>query len=531
MNLSLLTGYALAGMAVSLAIIPLILRVCARSPRLQRPSDLHHGSRPSIPRMGGLALVLAYVGLLLLPSGFAAIETHDPRHQWLILLAPLAMFAVGFWDDLKPLGARKKLLLQVFIAAATCGFGIGLENFKIPFSGRIIPLHEWGFVLAVLWLLVTTNLINLVDGVDGLAGGICLMLLSLLAYECTGSLQLLSAGLAGACVGFLRYNFPPARIYLGDGGAYFLGFLVGLFSLLSSQKGNIFAALMAPMFVLGLPIVDVTLAILRRGLRGLPIFRPDRRHLHHHLLDMGFSRRKTVLSAYAVTLVFMVLGLVAFWSNNQLTPIMLGVFTLILILCAGGLRFSREWFAVGRVVGNSLAMRQDVQSALCLTRWLAMDARRKNSAESLWRELIFVAERLGFTSVKLTTAGAVKSWERPQASWTRGHSRQLTLGNQGDLLELWADRETRPPAGTAAPLSAHEQELLRARFADPRAFSIISDVLAEGWVQSVKNWERYHGIPLRFNQSAAGAAQPAGDAEFNPLFQAAAKINPSTHHA
>ena len=417
MNLILLAMYALAGMAVAMATIPLILRMCSRSPQLTRSADLHHGTKTSIPRLGGLALVAAYVGLLLLLAGTTAPETAEPQPKLLILLAPLAMFAVGFWDDLKPLGAKKKLLLQILIASATCGFGIGLEHFKIPFSGRIIPLHEFGFVLAVLWLLATTNLINLVDGVDGLAGGICLMLLSLLAYECTGSLQILSAGLAGACLGFLRYNFPPARIYMGDGGAYFLGFLVGLFSLLSSQKGNIFAALMAPMFVLGLPIVDVTLAILRRGLRGLPIFRPDRRHLHHHLLDMGFSRRKTVLSAYGVTLLFMVLGLAAFWSNNQLTPILLGLFTLILILCASGLRFSREWFAVGRVVGNSLAMRQDVQSALCLTRWLAMEARRKDSPDALWRDFTFVAERMGFTSVKLTTAGAVKLWATREPIW------------------------------------------------------------------------------------------------------------------
>lgn len=502
MNFVLLAGYALAGLAVTLVMIPLIVRACSRSPLLQRASDLHHGAEPSIPRLGGLALVAPYVGMLVVQAAFNAHADHDPQPKLLILLAPLAMFGVGFWDDLKPLGAKKKLLLQILIAAATCGFGIGLENFKIPFSGRIVPLHEWGFFLAVLWLLATTNLVNLVDGVDGLAGGICLMLMSLLAYECTASLQLLSAGMAGALLAFLRYNFPPARIYMGDGGAYFLGFLVGLFSLLSSQKGNVFAALMAPMFVLGLPIVDVTLAILRRGLRGLPIFRPDRRHLHHHLLDMGFSRRKTVLSAYAVTLVFMVLGLVAFWSKNQLTPIMLGFFTLILILCAGGLRFSREWFAVGRVVGSSLAMRQDVQSAVCLTRWLTLEARRKDSAESLWLDLVFVAERLGFSAVKLTTGKMVKFWERPQASQARRHSRHELPSERGELLELWADKEAPPASPASAQSNAQNVETLRTLFSDPRAFSIISDVLAESWLKSVKNWEKHHGIPLRFIPNA-----------------------------
>lgn len=138
----------------------------------------------------------------------------------------------------------------------------------------------------------------------------------LLPYQCASTVQLLATGMAGALLGFLKFNFPPAKIYLGDGGAYFLGFQIGIFSLVSSQKGSVVAALVAPMFVLGLPIVDIVLAILRRGLRGLPVFRPDRRHLHHHLLDMGFSRRKVVLCIYSVTLVFMVMGFVAFWSNG-----------------------------------------------------------------------------------------------------------------------------------------------------------------------------------------------------------------------
>ena len=144
-------------------------------------------------------------------------------------------------------------------------------------------------VLTVLWLVGMTNLINLIDGVDGLAGGICLMLMGLLAYvgHDSGSYECLVSGMAGALLGFLWFNFPPARVYLGDSGAYFLGFQIGLFSIISSHKGTIFAALVAPLFVLALPILDTTLAILRRGLRGLPIFRADRRHIHHHCSKWG----------------------------------------------------------------------------------------------------------------------------------------------------------------------------------------------------------------------------------------------------
>src|ERR1035437_706114 len=182
-----------------------------------------------------------------------------------------------------------------------------------------------------------TKLINLIDGVDGLAGGICLLLMTLLAYVGYqgGTFALLASGMAGALLGFLAFNFPPARIYLGDGGAYFLGFQIGLFSILSSHKGTVFAALTAPLFVLALPILDTALAILRRGLRGLPIFRPDRQHIHHHLLGMGLSRRKVELYLYAVTLIFLAMGFAAFWSRGHLVPVLLGLATLILLVCAG----------------------------------------------------------------------------------------------------------------------------------------------------------------------------------------------------
>src|SRR5256885_16682486 len=112
---------------------------------------------------------------------------------------------------------------------------------------------------------------------------------------------------------------------MGDGGAYFLGFQLGLFAIAGSQKGTIMAALVAPLFVLALPILDTALAILRRGLRGLPIFRPDRRHIHHRLIDMGLSRRKVVLSIYAITLLFLGMGFAAFWSRGQLVPVLFGI--------------------------------------------------------------------------------------------------------------------------------------------------------------------------------------------------------------
>src|SRR5208283_445655 len=166
---------------------------------------------------------------------------------------------------LKPLGAKWKLLGQVVIALSLYFLGVGIEHFRIPFFSITLDLGTWGIFLTVLWLVGMTNLINLIDGMDGLAGGICLMLMGLLAYvgHDTGNFALLASGMAGALIGFLCFNFPPARIYLGDGGAYFLGFQIGLFAIVNSHKGTVFAALVAPLFVLALPILDTALAILR----------------------------------------------------------------------------------------------------------------------------------------------------------------------------------------------------------------------------------------------------------------------------
>src|SRR5450759_776789 len=212
-----------------------------------------------------------------------------------------------------------------------------------------------------------TNLINLIDGIDGLAGGICLMLMLLLTYvgNGTASVLFIAAGMVGALLGFLWFNFPPARIYMGDSGAYFLGFLIGSITIFSSQKGTIFAALIAPLFVLALPILDMALAILRRGSRGLPLFRADRGHIHHRLLETGLSRRKIVLGLYGFTAFFLLLGFMAFWGRGQHLTLLLGISVLVVLLAAGKFTFSREWFAIGRLLGNSLEARSEIQYATC----------------------------------------------------------------------------------------------------------------------------------------------------------------------
>jgi len=503
MNYWLSVYCGLLGLGIGFLGVPLVLKVARRVRLSPRRQDLHNAQAFPVPRWGGVVLVAAFLVTVslgaVLHSGLRRVLVEDS----VIVIAPIAMFALGFWDDLKPLGARRKLLGQVLIATAVCVCGIGIGHLKIPFTDHIIDLHGWGAVITVLWLVGMTNLINLIDGVDGLAGGICLMLMALLAYvgHQTASVGVIATGLAGALLAFLWFNFPPARIYLGDGGAYFLGFQIGLLAILSSNKGTVFAALVAPLFVLALPILDVTLAILRRGLRGLPVFRPDRRHIHHHLMDMGLSRKKVVLSLYAVTLVFLAMGFAAFASRGQLIPLLAGLAIIVLLLCAGKLSFSREWFAVGRVVGNSLGMRQEVEYALALTRWLALEGKRSRSVEELWSHLVFAGQRLGFSYIRLTLADEHRTWEQTQPCEPSHSVRHQLQGGRLGTLELKAP--TCDP-DHAAPALAHSRppqckSTSCPCVSDGRVFAIISDLLAEGWAKAAMEWNDGKRTPLQFN--------------------------------
>jgi UDP-GlcNAc:undecaprenyl-phosphate GlcNAc-1-phosphate transferase len=486
------------GFAVSWGVILWVLRSVRQTGELRRGQDLHHGAAAPVPRLGGIALAAGFAAaalavMLAFPDALVLRETN-----LIILVSSLAMFGVGLWDDLQPLGARRKLLFQITIALGVYAAGLRIEEFQIPLFGYRLSLGTWGgIVVTVGWLVAITNLINLIDGVDGLAGGIALMLMCLLSWVCLNAAgsHFLAVGMAGALLGFLRFNFPPARIYMGDGGAYMLGFLVGVTTIASSQKGTVLASLAAPLFVLALPIIDTSLAILRRGLRGLPIFRPDRRHIHHRLMQQGWSHRRTVLTIYSFCLLFLGLGFAAFWSRGQWLPALSGLAVLIVLLAAGRLSFSREWFFVGRVVGNSLRMRNEVQFALAQTRWLELEARRSRSVEELWNDFVFIAGKMGFMAARLRLGDGERQWDQSSGC---AHLRLFTMtlegGNLG-VLELRArvgqtdaSQTDDPPitcGNCAQACNCHS-------ILDEKAFEILSEVLIEGWLKAARVWRRYH---------------------------------------
>jgi len=490
----------LLGLAVTLIVIPLILRFCSNV--RERPTDCHHTHRAPVPRWGGVALVLAF-GLIELFVACVAPEhrARTPARN-VALVSSLAMFGLGFWDDLRPLGAKRKLLAQVLIAALVCNFGMEISICTLPFGTGSLVLGPWGALLTIAWLVGMTNLINLIDGLDGLAGGVSLMLMALVAVvgHHIGSFELLASGMAGALVGFLRFNFPPARVYLGDGGAYFLGFQIGLFSLINSQKGAVYEALVAPLFVLVLPMCDALFAVLRRGLRGLPIFRPDRQHLHHQLLAMGVSGRNALFWIYGLELFLLLLGLAAFWSSGTGIILMGSVAWLLMLGWAGVLPFSRRWFAVGRTLGHCLGMRSQTRYALCLTQWLELEGARHERVDSLWSDLVFAARRLGFVSVCVNLHGTRRVWQRRGAAGPMLSLCYAVQNGRDGILEFRvpACSKNHVVQTDLCDSNSHCELLSKGCISDPRVFGVLSELLAESWTKAATQWRKCHPTPFRF---------------------------------
>jgi len=481
---------------IAFGIVCISIRILLKRFAAAASNQFHHTHTTPISRLGGVSLAFAFLGIALISFFYFPAGAERHRQELTIFGTALLMFLLGLVDDLKPLGAKKKLAGQIIIASLAYFGGIEITQFKNPFNGMTINLGWIGLPITVLWLVAITNVINLIDGIDGLAGGIGFFLMALLIYATSkvGGLPLVSAvGLCGALLGFLLYNFPPAKIYLGDSGAYFLGFVIGLLSIVSSHKGTITAALVAPAFALALPIIDVCLAILRRGLKGLPMFRPDKKHIHHRLQEMGLSRTRTVLVLYGFSLVFLSAAFAVFMLKEQWLPLVFGVVCFVTLIAARKFDFSREWFSVGKVLGNSLEMRKKTQYTLVFCRWIEMEAERCESIQSLWNDLNFIVHRVGFSKIELFLNDRVHRWVSPSLTGN-GQGLQEIDHNLPHVpkmtLKFFADRERMP-----------EKE-----------FELMSELIAESWIVAVKKWEALHRLPVQIpaeQENVSAERQPA----------------------
>jgi UDP-GlcNAc:undecaprenyl-phosphate GlcNAc-1-phosphate transferase len=288
----------LFALVLGLVLTPWVIRLAQRLGAVDEP-DQRKVHRLPMPRLGGLAVYLAFVSTLLITQPLTA------PLLGLVLGATVIVF-LGVWDDVRGLSPRLKLAGQILAALTLIPFGIHVEFVTNPFGG-IIYLGLWGVPLTVFWLVAVTNAVNLIDGLDGLASGTALiasLTLAAVAYT-LGNMAVVAVALilAGAVLGFLRYNFHPARVFLGDTGSMFLGFTLATLAIMGLSKGATALAVIIPVVILGIPLADTAFAILRRYRNRKPIFHPDKEHLHHRLLGAGLTHRGAVLVMYGVNVV------------------------------------------------------------------------------------------------------------------------------------------------------------------------------------------------------------------------------------
>lgn len=302
--MAVLTGAFIISFFLSALITPLVIsQAFKRGAGLAKPGGRKIHAEPT-PQIGGIALFTSifatYLTLSALSTGAPSVATFG------LFIGCAIVFLTGLRDDFHEMPALVKLFAQIFAAVVLVVSGIKIQFITNPFSSHMVSLGLWGAAATVFWVVAVTNAINLVDGLDGLAAGIsliaCFIFLVLLLIEARHQPRtlLLCMSTAGACLGFLRYNFHPARIFMGDSGAYSLGFLLAAMAVLGALKSAAMLTLAAPLLVLGIPLLDMVSAVLRRTASGTGAFKPDKAHIHHKLMDMGFSQKQTVLLIYGV---------------------------------------------------------------------------------------------------------------------------------------------------------------------------------------------------------------------------------------
>lgn len=401
--LLLLTAVALI---LSLSFTPLVRAMALKWNLVDAPGTRKVHKNP-IPRLGGIAVAGAYVGSCLavagllshfrpeLPIAFSTIKSIGP--------ATALIFLVGLMDDIFTLRPWQKFVVQIAASMMAVSAGVHMGDSRL-FVGYPILAR----IATVVWLILCTNAVNLIDGLDGLASGIALLatMTTLIASFVSGHLELTiaTAPLAGALIGFLVFNSNPASIFLGDSGSLVLGFLLGCFSLLWSAKSATLLGMTAPLMALSVPLIDTSLAVLRRFLRGQPIFLPDRSHVHHRLLALGLTHRHAVFFLYFAGTVASFLSLSLIWAQNHGEAIVLLAFVSAAIFGIEKLGYPELKAARKIILGGGLRRGINGHLEVQNLRDGLMAAR---TAEECWTVIKSTSRECGFEVIRMRLASQV----------------------------------------------------------------------------------------------------------------------------
>ncbi|MGF6376030.1 UDP-GlcNAc:undecaprenyl-phosphate GlcNAc-1-phosphate transferase [Clostridiales Family XIII bacterium PM5-7] len=332
-KLMLAASFATA-LILSLIVTPIAIKIAPKIGAMDVPSDTRRMHQKAMPRFGGLAIFVGAMASLALYSG-----TNEKIQA--VMIGGTLIYLLGIIDDLWNLNAKVKFLGQVMVAILMYYLGLRIELISNYFGeGTLHFGTAVTFIVTIVWIVGITNTINLIDGLDGLAGGtaaIAALSIAYVAYihwETNGMMVVCAAMLAvaGGALGFLPYNFYPAKIFMGDGGSLFLGFMMATLSVVGPLKRSTIIAVVVPVLVLGIPIFDTFFAIIRRMVNKRPIMEADKGHLHHKLMASGYGQRRAVLMLYGISAI---MGMAAVLISRELywdSLFLIGIATIYLFV-------------------------------------------------------------------------------------------------------------------------------------------------------------------------------------------------------
>jgi UDP-GlcNAc:undecaprenyl-phosphate GlcNAc-1-phosphate transferase len=449
----------LVAMVLTAMLTPLVRRLALAAGAVDDPGARRvHTSQ--VPRMGGMAIVIGFFAPLVAlyalrtPAGRALFTTTTVMAG--LLIGALLIVAVGLLDDIRGVGAKHKLLLQIAAATAAFACGMRIDAVELPWVG-VFHLGWFAWPATVAWFVAIINAVNLIDGLDGLAAGVvffaCLTNFVIAALSGNYLILFVTASLGGAAVGFLFYNFNPARIFMGDTGSMFLGFVLAAASLLGagSQKTPTLVAIIVPILALGLPITDMLVTIVRRFFAHRSIFAADREHIHHRLLDVGLTHRRAVLSLYTISVGFTVLALVVHLGRSWQIGVALFVLSALLVGVVQFMgKFNSPLAAVSRAAAEERA--EPLRRAVPRVLVALADA---VSIEKVKAVLAGFGEEAGLLAIAVVNASDRRSnrlrWQSAAAasSWRDETCTRFEISDGRDALEIQFVSDG--TAGTAGP--------------------------------------------------------------------------------
>jgi UDP-GlcNAc:undecaprenyl-phosphate/decaprenyl-phosphate GlcNAc-1-phosphate transferase len=316
---------AIASFITVLIVTPLVMKLAIKIGAIDKPNKRKVHNR-IMPRLGGLAI---FLGVII---GYFVAGLYKERIIS-ISLGALIIIIIGILDDKYELSAKVKLTGQILAACIVVSSGLTIDFISIPFLARF-DLGIFAIPVTIFWIVAITNAINLIDGLDGLAAGISAISIATIAIMAGfyGKFLILTLALIvlASTIGFLFYNFHPAKIFMGDTGALFLGYSISILSLLGLYKSVTLFSFVVPIIILGVPIFDTTYAIIRRIVNKQPISAPDKSHLHHRILALGFSHKTTVLIIYGMGVLFSICAII--FSTSTLWGSIFIIFVLVLFV-------------------------------------------------------------------------------------------------------------------------------------------------------------------------------------------------------